>query len=237
MRGITMYGTETVADAPAVERAEFIRKTYTLVAGAILAFIGLEWLLFQTPWPVQSCAVLAQSRYYWLIVLGAFLAVSNLADRWAKSASSIRIQYFGLGVYVVAEALIFMPLLYLASVFASEEVIPMAALLTLMLFGALTYTAFTTMADFTFLDGVLKMGYFMALGIIGAGIVFGFSLGLWFSSAMVAIASGSILYTTSRILRQYQSRQHVAAALSLFASIALLFWYVLRILMSLNSRN
>jgi FtsH-binding integral membrane protein len=46
---------------------------------------------------------------------------------------------------------------------------------------------------------------------------------------MVAFAGGAILYDTSNILHRYNTNQHVAAALSLFASVALLFWYILRI--------
>ena len=60
------------------------------------------------------------------------------------------------------------------------------------------------------------------------------SLGLWFSGAMIVFASGSILYNTSNLLHRYQPGQHVAASLALFASVALLFWYVLRFLMSFS---
>jgi FtsH-binding integral membrane protein len=52
---------------------------------------------------------------------------------------------------------------------------------------------------------------------------------------MVAFAGAAILYETSNILHHYRPNQHVAASLSLFASVALLFWYVLRIFM--GSRN
>ena len=76
----------------------------------------------------------------------------------------------------------------------------------------------------------------MALGIIVASCVFGFNLGIIFSGAMVLFASGAILYYTSNIIHHYNTEQYVAASLSLFASVALLFWYVLRILMRL-SRN
>jgi hypothetical protein len=37
-------------------------------------------------------------------------------------------------------------------------------------------------------------------------------------------------------LHHYHPDQHVAASLALFAVIALMFWYVLRILMRLNRR-
>ena len=43
---------------------------------------------------------------------------------------------------------------------------------------------------------------------------------------------GYILYYTSNILHQYRTDQYVAAALALFASVALLFWYVIQIFMA-----
>ena len=75
---------------------------------------------------------------------------------------------------------------------------------------------------------------FVGLGAIVCGLLFGFSLGLFFSLGMVGLAGGYILYYTSQIMFHYRTDQHVAASLSLFASVALLFYYVLRILMSLN---
>ena len=75
-----------------------------------------------------------------------------------------------------------------------------------------------------------------SLSLIVCAVIFGFNLGLVFSAAMVLLASGAILYDTSRIMNHYSTDQHVAASLQLFASVALLFWYVLRILMSLNRR-
>ena len=79
------------------------------------------------------------------------------------------------------------------------------------------------------------IGFFVALGFIAASLIFGFSLGNLFAFLMVAFAGGAILYDTSNILHKYRTDQHVAASLSLFASVALLFWYILRIFM--GSRN
>ena len=69
--------------------------------------------------------------------------------------------------------------------------------------------------------------------LIIAGFLFGFNLGLLFSFAMVALASGAILYDTSNVLHHYRTDQHVAGALALFASVALLFYYILYILIQL----
>jgi FtsH-binding integral membrane protein len=143
----------------------------------------------------------------------------------------------GLGLYVIGQALIFAPLLYIAAYFSDPSVIPTAAVLTLALFGGLTLIALTTRKDFSFLGGILQIAGFVALGLIVCSVLFGFSLGLIFSVAMVIFAGAAILYDTSNILHHYDTRHYVAASLELFASVALLFWYILRILMSLSSRN
>ena len=69
---------------------------------------------------------------------------------------------------------------------------------------------------------------------IVASALAGFSLGIVFIVAMVVLMSGYILYDTSQILHHYRTDQHVAAALALFASVAMLFWYVVQLLMRLN---
>lgn len=218
-------------------RARFIRRTYGHLAGAILAFVALEAMLFQTAFPAAMMELLAQSQYSWLIVLGVFMGVSYMADRWAQTGATLQTQYAGLGLYVVAQALIFVPLLYLAAAMSGSDVIASAGLVTLLLFTGLTFTVLTTRKDFSFLAGFLKVSFFVALGVIIASVLFGFNLGVLFASAMVIVASASILYNTSNILYRYHPDQYVAASLTLFASVALLFWYILRIFMGGGRRD
>lgn len=221
----------TVAESAADERATFIRRTYGHLAGAILAFIALEAALFQIPGIEEKVFGLLQGQYSWLIVLAAFMAVSWIANKWAMSDTSKGMQYLGLGLYVVAEAVIFLPLLLIANSYA-PQVIPQAAIVTLLLFGGLTATVFITRKDFSFLRSVITIGFFIALGIIICAVIFGFELGLLFSGAMCLLAAAAILYTTSNILHHYHTEQYVAASLALFAAVALLFWYILRIFLS-----
>ena len=216
---------------PVDQRAEFIRKTYLHVAGALGVFAILLAFLLKIPAAVTFADKMTQG-YNWFIVLGAFMAVSWIADKWAHSSTSLGTQYLGLGVYVVAEAIIFLPIMVMATIYSSPKVLPQAALATLALFLALTFVAFTTRKDFSFLGGILKIGFILALAAIVAGMLFGFDLGLAFSVIMVALASASILYNTSNMIHHYNTNQYVAASLGLFASIALLFWYILRIFMS-----
>ncbi len=225
-----------VVAAPADVRAAFIRRTYLHLGGAILGFMAVEALLLS--WSGARALVgLLTGGFAWLVVLGAFLGVSILAERWARSEASPQTQYLGLGLFVVAEAVIFLPLLYVAAYYSSPDVIPTAGVLTGLLFAGLTFAAFTSGVDFSFLRGVLTVGGFLALGLIVASILFGFTLGLVFSAVMVAYAAGAILYQTSTILREYRADQHVAAALALFASVALLFWYVLSVVLQLTTRD
>jgi FtsH-binding integral membrane protein len=225
-----------VAAAEPQERAVFIRRTYSHLALAILVFIGLEALLLS--WSgAQQLAVQMTSGYMWLVVIGAFMGVSVLADKWARSDVSPSIQYAGLFLFIAAEAIIFLPILFIAVSFSSPDLIVNAGIITGLLFAGLTATVFITRKDFSFLKGALAIGFFVAMGIIVASILVGFSLGLLFSSVMVLFAAGSILYTTSNILHTYRTDQHVAASLALFAGVALLFWYVLQVLMSLAGRD
>lgn len=234
MRYELTYGS--VAAAEPSERAAFIRRTYGHLAGAILAFIGLEVLLLRLVPGEWIKETFFASPYSWLLVLLAFMGASWLAQMWARSRTSAGLQYLGLGLYVVAEAVIFLPLLYIAEHYCGPRVIPTAGILTLAVFGGLTVTVFATRKDFSFLGPFLSVGSLIALGLIVVAIFVGFDLGVLFAAAMIVLMSGYVLYYTSNVLHHYRTDQHVAAALALFAAVATLFWYILQIVMSANRR-
>ncbi len=209
-------------------RATFINRTYNHLMGSIVLFTLIEIGLFQSG---VAAAIAAPMAGNWLLVLGALMVAGWLASRTALSATSLPAQYAALGGYVLAQALIFVPLLYVANEMAPGT-IESAALVTMLGFGGLTAVAFVTRKDFSFMRGFLMWGGVLALVAIVGGIVFGFELGTWFSVAMVGFAGAAILYDTSNVLHHYPQDRYVAAALSLFASVALMFWYVLRLFMS-----
>lgn len=217
--------------AAADERSAFIAKTYAHLAGTVALFTALEAVILSTGMAEGMLSFLAATRFGWLIVLGAFMLVSMVASNWAASAVSPGTQYAGLGLYVFAESIIFAPLLYIANTI-DPSVIQSAAITTLALFAGLTATVFVTRTDFSFLRAILVFGGFAAMGFILIAILFHFQLGAVFLYAMIALACGYILYDTSNILHHYRIGQHVAASLALFASVALLFWYVLQLFMS-----
>jgi hypothetical protein len=217
----------SAAHAPVDERAAFITRTYLHLVGAIFAFVFLEAALFFTG-IAAALVPLMTSRGAWLVVMLAFVGVSWVADRWARNATSLPMQYLGLGLYVLAQSVVFLPLMAIALMFAPDA-IPAAGLVTLVLFGGLTGIVFLTRKDFSFMRGILGVAALGALGVVICSVLFGFNLGVLFAGAMVVLAGGYILYNTSNVLHHYRTDQHVSAALTLFADVALLFWYVLRI--------
>ena len=212
-------------------RAAFISKTYMHLFGAILGFTFIEFLIFSSGAAETITQTLMGLPGGWLMVLGGFMVVSWIASRTAHTATSLATQYAALGGFVLAEAFIFVPLLYIADR-SYPGIISSAAVLTLAGFGALTAVAFVTRKDFSFLRGALMWGGICALMAIGGSLIFGFNLGPLFSALMVAFAGAAILYDTSKVLHHYPEDRYVGAALELFASVALMFWYVLRLLMA-----
>lgn len=221
--------TLPVAQRDVNVRGAFLVRTYQHLLGAIVAFTAIEVFFFKTGMAeTMARAMLGTS---WLLILGGFVVVSWLASGVAHRAESLAAQYAALGGFVLAEAIIFVPLLFIAQ-WKAPGVIQSAALVTILGFTALSAIVFFTRKDFSFLGGLLRWGMFLALGLIVAGAIFGFELGTYFSVGMIAVAGAAILYDTSKVLHHYPEDRYVGAALELFASVALLFWYVLRLFMS-----
>ncbi|MFS4468428.1 Bax inhibitor-1 family protein [Maribacter sp. 2210JD10-5] len=223
---------QMVNDLSQEARATFYKKTYAHLAGAVLLFVLIETFFFQID-AIVNLAISLTGGISWLLLLGGFMLVTNYAEKMALKSDNVNMHYAGLILYVIAEAFIFIPLIFMAIMISGEgafNILNQAAVLTLSLFTGLSAVVFLTKKDFSFLKSILSIGFAIALGLIIAGTLFGFNLGLWFSAGMVVLASGSILYQTSNMIHKYQSHQHVAASLGLFASLMLLFWYILSIL-------
>jgi FtsH-binding integral membrane protein len=230
-----MNNPETYSvDVPVIElddqsRGRFIARTYNHLFAAICAFTLIEIGLFKSG-AAESIAQ-AMLGHSWLWVLGGFMVLSWFARSVVHTATSQAAQYAALAVYVIGQALIFVPLLFIADHYAPGA-IASAAIITFIAFTVLTLVVFMTRKDFSFLRGMLMWGGIIAIVLIVAGVIFGFQLGTYFSVGMVALAGAAILYDTSNVLHHYPEDRYVAASLELFASVALMLWYVLRLLMS-----
>ena len=225
-----LFAAAAVAD----ERAGFITKTYLYLFGAIAALVAIETILFTTLGdsikPVAKAMM--GTPISWLIVLGAFMAVSWIANKWAMNSTSSAMQHAGLGLCVAAWSVLLLPLLCIALEVGGVQLVFSAATATAGLFALLTLTVFITRKDFSFMRSFLMFGGFAALGFIATALLFGFTLGPIFMYAMIAFMCCYILYDTSNVLHHYRIGQHVAASLALFASVVTLFWYILQLFLS-----
>lgn len=211
------------------DRTDFLRKTYSHLFAAILGFIALEVIFFQSG--IAQAIAPTMLSVSWLIVLGAFMIVGQLASYVSMNSMSRTNQYLALGAFVLAEALIFVPLLFVAQYQFGVDIIYQAGMITVVAFSGLTALVFFTKKDFSFLGIFIKWAGICALLLIVASVLFSFQLGLVFAIAMVCLAGGAILYDTSNVIHHFPNDRYVSAALQLFASVALMLWYVLIILM------
>lgn len=243
-----------VATVGVSDRVAFLRKTYGLLGVALIAFAAFTggMMRFATVTSFEFSRWALAGQLNWLLVIVLFMGVGYVAQRLAFSPSSRGLQLAGLGVFVIAESMLLQPILWVliwrfgnhamlrSGVLLSGQagsILMQAVLITLTIFVGLTLTVFLTKKDFSFLRGVLTIGSFAVLGVILAAMLFGFSLGALFCGAVILLMAGYILYQTSMVMSYFPPSGYVAASLMLFSTIATLFWYVLQLLMSLNSRR
>ena len=230
-------GYRPVATLDDATRGAFITRVYQHLLVAVGVFILFEALLINLGIAEAMWNFIADQSYAWLLLLGGFMVVNWLATTAAHDVLDPSRQYLGLFAMAGAEALIFAPFLHYFFEVAPDggSTVVAAALITVVGFAGLTAVAFVTRRDLSFLRPVLLWGGVSALVLIGAAVIFGLSLGIWFSVAMIALAGASILYQTQAILRRYPAEAYVGAAVQLFGSVMLLFWYVLRLLGQLRA--
>lgn len=231
------YHGATAASAPVSARAAFIKRTYLHLLGAVVAFVALEAVLISSGLGMQMLKVVFVQPAAWIGLMVLFIVGGYAAQALARSRSAPGLKYAGLALYVLLETVIFLPILTIATMhpeFAGKHLPLQAGIVTLAVFGGLTIAVFASGKDFSFMGPFLWVCSFLALGVVIAAVLFGFTLGLVFAGLMVALACGFIIYDTSNIIHRYSTDQHVAASLELFAAVALLFWYILQIFMSLS---
>ena len=226
--------------APVEDRVSFYRRTYAHVAGALLGFAALLALFFAGFDQQTGIAfVLAKSLFgmmqslgawSWLLVMLAFWVGTMVAQGLATNRASVAAQYSGLGLYVLLQALIFIPLLAIVHVKTGgqmAQILLPACSLTGALVVGLTLSVYMTSTDFSFLRTVIVIGSVVALALVLLSAFGLFALGTWFALAMILLMATAILYQTWVIKTQLTTGDHIIAAFMLFSSIVTLLWYVI----------
>lgn len=225
--GISRSYTGFVADAPADIRAEFIRKVYSLFFTSLLATVAVGVLCAQ---PGIAPAMLG----LWPVLLVVDI-VCWIALFFARRTSGLNVALFYL--FGAVQGAILGPVLTLV-----EQVAPgvpaQAAFLTVGVFGGLSLYALNSKRDFSYLGGFL---FAALIGLIIAGIVMFFVhstlLNTLYCLGGILIFSAFVLYDTSQIIHNLAPDEAIVGAINLYLDILNLFWFLLRLLMSFNSRD
>jgi uncharacterized protein len=209
-------------------RVHFIQKTYLHLFLNIVLFSILTFaFLFITP--LQSLlAVIAGSRWMWLIMIVAFGIGAGILQGVAYNSTSKTTQYSALLGFILLEALIFSPIAVYA---LAVGVLLQALLATIGLFGVLTLSVLVTKTNYNFLQNFLVVGTLASGLVILIGIAFGLNIfGTIFSIIMILLMCGWVLYDTSKISREYPENKYIAASIAIFADFVSLLWYVIQLL-------
>ncbi len=210
-----MQTTLTASTQLADERISFLGKTYGMLAlciaaGSIGAYASLGTVFpYEHPWMMLFA------------MIGGIFAVQALRHRPVINLVAL----IGFG------ALTGMAISPLVGFVAAKSgwLVAQAFMTAAAAFAGLTIYTFVSRRDFSFLKG------FLWTGLIGL-IVLGLSNYFFFESPMVALVSSGIgvllfsafiLYDTSAILRDYPNDEYIAAALTLYLDVFLLFEHLL----------
>lgn len=198
------------SNALADARIAFLGKTYGMLALCILAGSVGAYLSMGSVFPYQHPWIML------FVMIGGVFAVQAL--RHTPGINLLALLGFGAITGMAISPLV-------GFVAAKSGMLVMQAFMTTAVaFSALTIYTFTSRRDFSFLRG------FVWTGLI-ALIVLGLS-NLFFESSMLALASAGIgvllfsafiLYDTSSILRDYPNDEYIAAALTLYLDVFMLF--------------
>lgn len=219
------------AFAAVAERATFLKKVYGILFLGILGFAATLWAAANVPvandLAMQVGRLIHGHRWGWAIYLAAFFAGSMAVNALAEKRPINVIAY---AAWVVLLAFLIAPLVLFLARTRGPEILTEASALTAIVFTSLTAIVFYTSKDFSFLRGVLMLGGFALLGVGIVGAIAGFSLGLWFSAAIVVLMAGYVLYDTSVILHRLPTNMAMTGAILLFTDIVLLFKHILVLL-------
>lgn len=226
--------TMPVAGLPKKNRAAFLQLTYLHFVATVIGFAVIEVILLKMKATERAITFMLEAN--WLLILGAFMVVAWLAIRLAHRARALPAQYGALVVFLLAQAVIFAPLLHIALTM-SPDIVSQASVATLGGFGFVTALVLLIRKEFVFVKALLLWCGLLGASVFVASFLTSLPFHAYIITAVIAAAGVTIFHVTTKILHSYPEDRYVAASLELFASIGLMFWFVLRLVLPRRSRR
>jgi FtsH-binding integral membrane protein len=208
------------------ERMVFLRKVYTLFSLTIGLFAGVTWWASSSEFALSLVAPIFRGGFFGYMIL--MLVMFGLLR---VAAGRFPINLVALGLFATVEGLLTGPLVTFAIGVGGTEVVAQAAVLTGVVFGALTIYTLTSKRDFSFMRAALWTGFGVVFGFVLLGWLFGFNTSGWgVSAAFVLLMAGFVIYDTSNIMRHYPTTAVVPAVCALFLDVVIMFKHILMLL-------
>jgi uncharacterized protein len=230
--------TQTQAGSPVSSQTDsakktFLIRTYSHLMLCVAIFAACLYFMVTSKVVLSAIIGIYSIPFAPFIILAGIIGLS-FATTFLVNSASKPLQYAGLVLYPIMEAFLFVPMILSFLGKGAIASLVNASWLTVVVFGILSAVVFVTKPDLGFLSKFLMFASIGSIVCIVLALIFGFTLGTWFTVAMIALAAGYILYETSEIMNTNDTENYVGAGLALFASVAMLFFYILRFF---NSRN
>ena len=202
------------------ERAQLVRRTYSLVFISILVtIVGATYAL--------SNATIMQAvvAHPWLTMIAVFvplLAAQGARTTFPLNVAMVLLFAFAMGVMIG-------PIIAIYGGWNSS-LITQAATITIGAFGILTLYAFASRRDFSAWGSFFVVGLWVLIATSVLNMFFGnATASLWIAGGTVLIFSGLLVFDTWRLRNVYGPEDYVVAAVAIYLDLLNMFLAVLRI--------
>ena len=204
-----------------VERAQLVRRTYSLVFVSVLVTVVGATYALSNAWIMQEVL-----QHPFLTMLAAFIpliAAQGARTRFPFNVTMVLLFAFAMGVMVGPTIAFYGKM--------DSGLITQAATITIGAFGILTLYAFVSRRDFSAWGSFFVVGLWVLIATSVLNMFFGnASSSLWLAGGTVLIFSGLLVFDTWRLRNVYGPEDYVIAAVAIYLDLLNMFLAILRIL-------
>ena len=202
-----------------VERAQLVRRTYSLVFVSVLVTVVGATYAMSNPW------IMAQvNEHPWYSMAAVFvplLVAQGARKQFPLNIAMVLLFSFAMGVMVGPAV----------AIRGGTGLVTQAATITVGAFGILTLYAFVSRRDFSAWGSFFVVGLWVLIATSVLNMFFGnANSSVWLAGGTVLVFSGLLVFDTWRLRNVYGPEDYVVAALQIYLDLLNMFLAILRIL-------
>lgn len=210
------------------ERAQLVRRTYTLVFFSILVtMVGATYGMSNAGLMQQ---IIAHPFLTFAAVFVPLLVAQGARTRFPLNVGMVVLFTFAMGVMISPTLFFFQQ--------RNPGILPQAATLTVGAFAVLTLYAFVSRRDFSAWGSFFIVGLWVLIGTSLLNLFFhNATADLWLAGGTVLVFSGLLVFDTWRLRNVFGPDDYVTAAVQIYLDLLNLFLAIVRILGGGNRRS